>query len=78
MIRIQIYCANCKQYIDANVFARKGRIIAAAFEDAHTLETCLEEEVDGQDQEGSGAAQAVDGPAALAIEGEAAAKERPH
>lgn len=68
MIRIQIYCATCKQYVDANVVARKGRAIVAAFEDSHALEACYQEDLDGQDQEGSGGDKADDRSAAPAEE----------
>jgi hypothetical protein len=56
VIRVQIICFECKQFIDTTVYSRKGTAIAAAFEGLHTLESCTQEEPldGGQDQEGSG------------------------
>lgn len=77
MIRIQIYCHACKQIVDCTVAARRGRAIAATFEDLHTLDACMEEP-DGQDQEGPGAGEADEGADAAAIKVGEAPQGRPN
>ena len=76
MIRVQLFCGTCKQYVDITFPAKKIPGVAEWFNTQHSYPECTEEEDPrGQDEdEGE--------PAAGAPEGDAGAREdagrKPH